>query len=174
MQPGRRAYIIDSIKDVEELGLLRQVYGETLCLFGVFAPDAIRKQRLVNNGVEAGDIQKILDRDQGEVMTFGQMTRKTFIEADFFICNDQKTDELQRQILRYLEIIFDTSIHTPTKAETAMYEANSKASNSACMSRRVGAAILSAGGELKLYAHAPFFLASETSNRRRLPLSGRL
>ncbi len=44
--PGRRAYIIDSIKNLEELDLLRQVYGESLCMFGVFAPDAKRKARL--------------------------------------------------------------------------------------------------------------------------------
>ncbi len=33
--PGRRAYIIDSIKNVEELALLRKVYREMLCVFGV-------------------------------------------------------------------------------------------------------------------------------------------
>jgi ABC-type glutathione transport system ATPase component len=31
--PGRRAYIIDSLKNQEELDLLRQIYGETLCVF---------------------------------------------------------------------------------------------------------------------------------------------
>jgi len=30
--PGRRAYIIDSTKNVEELTLLRKVYRETLCV----------------------------------------------------------------------------------------------------------------------------------------------
>jgi dephospho-CoA kinase len=48
--PGRRAYIIDSIKNVEELSLLRSIYRETLCLVGVFAPDAIRERRLLDGG----------------------------------------------------------------------------------------------------------------------------
>jgi len=81
-------------------------------------------------------------------MTFGQKTRKIFVEADFFICNDKKMDELRQGIQRYLELIFDSEIHTPTIAEMAMYTADASASNSACMSRQVGAAIISKTGEL--------------------------
>lgn len=146
--PGRRAYIIDSIKNMEELELLRQIYGDTLCVFGIFAPDAKRRTRLVNDGVDTAEVQNILDRDQGELATFGQMTRKVFVEADFFVCNDQKPEELRRRLSRYLHIVFNTAIHTPTRAESAMYEASAAASNSACMSRQVGAAIVSSTGEL--------------------------
>ena len=146
--PGRRAYIIDSLKNTEELDLLRSIYGETLCLFGVFAPDALRKARLIDAGTSTLDAEKIIDRDQNEVMTFGQKTRKMFVAADFFLCNDQKTGELRARVERLLDIVFSASIRTPTRAETAMYEATSAASNSACMSRQVGAAIISGRGEL--------------------------
>jgi len=146
--PGRRAFIIDSLKNMEELALLQQIYRDILCVFGVFAPDIIRRQRLINEGAQERDVGRILDRDRGEVMTFGQMTQKIFTQADFFIRNDKKEDELRRQILRYLEMVFDTNIHTPTKAEAAMYEASAAGANSACMSRQVGAAIVSSDGEL--------------------------
>ena len=146
--PGRRAYIIDSIKNIEELTLLRKIYRETLCVIGVFAPDELRKKRLIDNGGELGAVDAVLDRDQAEVMTFGQMTRKIFVQSDFFICNDQKKEELRRRLHRYLEIIFDTNIHTPTNREAAMYEASAAMANSACMSRQVGVAIVSASGEL--------------------------
>jgi deoxycytidylate deaminase len=146
--PGRRAYIIDSIKNPEELSLLRQIYGEIVCVFGVFAPDELRVKRLKDNGAEDGSIQKIVDRDQNEIMTFGQKTRKIFVDSDFFICNDRKIDELRTKIKRYLDIVFDAAIHTPTREESAMYEAGAAAANSACMSRQVGAAIISSGGEL--------------------------
>lgn len=146
--PGRRAYIVDSIKNVEELNLLRHVYRETLCTFGVFAPDHIRRQRLKDLGTPESEITQILARDQGEVATFGQMTRKIFVEADFFICNDLKREELQRKIARYLAIIFGFTVHTPTLHESAMYNAMAVAARSACMSRQVGAAILSEKGEL--------------------------
>lgn len=146
--PGRRAYIIDSIKNTDELYLLKQIYGETLCVFGIFAPDSMRSTRLQNNGVSEDSVRRIMDRDRNEVPTFGQQTRKVFVDADFFVCNDSKTDELRGKIFRYLEITFNTAIHTPTRAESAMYEASSAAANSACMSRQVGAAIVSENGEL--------------------------
>jgi deoxycytidylate deaminase len=148
MRPGRRAYIIDSIKNLEELQLFRHIYRETLCLIGVFAPDQIRKQRLIDDGGESKAVEDVIDRDQGEVATFGQMTRKIFVESDFFICNDRKKEELKERVKRYLEIIFDTNIHTPTRHESAMYEASAAMASSACMSRQVGAAIISSSGEL--------------------------
>ncbi len=146
--PGRRAYIIDSLKNVEELDILRQIYGETLCIFGVFAPDAMRKTRLVDAGTSETHVKQIIDRDQNEIPTFGQKTRKLFVQADFFICNDLKKDELRNRVVRYLELLFDTAVHTPTRAESAMYEASSASANSACMSRQVGAAIVSERGEM--------------------------
>lgn len=148
MLPGRRAYVIDSIKNLEELELLRQIYGRTLLLVGVFAPDQIRQTRLINDGADETDVRTVLDRDSGEVATFGQNTRKIFVQSDFFICNDKKADELERRLLRYLEIVFDTNIHTPTRHESAMYEATAAMVSSACMSRQVGAAIISNSGEL--------------------------
>lgn len=146
--PGRRAYIIDSIKNTDELNLLRTIYGETLCVIGVFAPDEIRKSRLIDSGIQENQVNKIMDRDQGEIATFGQKTRKIFTRSDFFVCNDQRKDELRGRVLRNLELIFDTEIHTPTRAEAAMYKASAASANSACMSRQVGAAIVSSDGEL--------------------------
>lgn len=146
--PGRRAYIIDSLKNVEELNLLRSIYGETLCVFGVFAPDNLREKRLKDAGIQGDQIGKIISRDQGELPTFGQKTRKLFVKSDFFVCNDRRTDDLRIRIDRFLNIVFDISVHTPTREESAMYEASSAAANSACMSRQVGAAIVSSRGEL--------------------------
>jgi len=146
--PGRRAYIIDSLKNVDELSLLKQIYGETLCVVGVFAPDAQRIQRLTDLEVPIGQINSIIDRDKDEIPTFGQKTRKLFVKSDFFVCNDRRKDELRQKILRLLNLTFDTVIHTPSRAESAIYEASSSAANSACMSRQVGAAIVSTDGEL--------------------------
>jgi deoxycytidylate deaminase len=146
--PGRRAYIIDSLKNIEELSLLRKVYREALCVFGIFAPDALRQGRLVDGGARSEDVAKIIKRDLAEAGTFGQMTRKVFSRSDFFVCNDQKHEELRRKLRRFLDLIFDVGIHTPTRGEAAMYNADAAAARSACMSRQVGAAIVSAGGEL--------------------------
>lgn len=146
--PGRRAYIIDSLKNVEELTLLRNIYRESLCVVGVFAPDEIRRQRLIDDNASEDSVGQLMARDQSELMTFGQNTRKLFVEADLFVCNDRLRENLNTSIARFLNIVFDTAIHTPTRAESAMYEADAASANSACMSRQVGASIVSARGEL--------------------------
>ncbi|MFC3691920.1 anti-phage dCTP deaminase [Chenggangzhangella methanolivorans] len=148
LKPGRRAYIIDSIKHVDEIDLFKKVYGEMVCIFGVFAPDQLRSSRLKDGGVPELSVSNIMNRDRGEVATFGQKTRKIFVQSDFFLCNDKKKDELRQNISRYLHILFGVGVHTPTRAESAMYEASSAAANSACMSRQVGASIVAENGEL--------------------------
>jgi len=146
--PGRRAYLIDSLKNIEELLLLRKIYRDTLCVFGVFAPDDLRKQRLIDSGAQTGEVTSVIERDLGEAGTFGQMTRKVFSQSDFFVCNDQKPEELRRKLRRFLDMVFDVGIHTPTRDEAAMYNADAAGACSACMSRQVGAAIVSSKGEL--------------------------
>jgi deoxycytidylate deaminase len=146
--PKRIAFIVDSIKNIDEYNLLRQIYRDTLVVFGVFAPDEVRKGRLIDNSADKSSVDAVIDRDQSDVPTFGQMTRKTFIESDFFICNDANENEMLHRIERYFDIIFNTKVRTPTRHESAMYKAESAAANSACMSRQVGASILSSTGEL--------------------------
>jgi deoxycytidylate deaminase len=146
--PGRRAYIIDSLKSMEELNLLREIYRETLCVIGVFAPDKLRDDRLKDLDYPEDERKKVMARDQGELKTFGQATRDLFVHSDFFVCNDKRLDDLKASLSRFMDIVFDTAIHTPTRAESAMYEANAAAANSACMSRQVGVSIVSKGGEL--------------------------
>ena len=146
--PGRRAYIIDSLKNPDELALLKSIYRDTLCVVGVFAPDQIRRQRLRDANFSHDAVDTIIRRDAGELVTFGQATRKLFTQADFFVCNDKLRDELETGLKRFIEIVFDVAIHTPTRAESAMYEADAAAANSACLSRQVGASIISVSGEL--------------------------
>ena len=139
----RRVWIIDSLKNEEEVALLRSVYKELLLVFGVFAPEHVRQRRLKQSGVPEAEAGAILDRDQGEVFSHGQRTRTIFSDADFFIRNDQDNDSDLRQLIqRFLDLIFDVGIHTPTRPESAMHEADAVSKRSGCMSRQVGAAIL--------------------------------
>ncbi len=50
--------------------------------------------------------------------------------------------KLQEKINRFLHLVFETSIITPTIEETAMYNPKAAAGNSACLSRQVGACII--------------------------------
>ena len=145
---ARRIWIIDSLKNDEELALLRSVYQGVLLVFGVFAPEHVRKRRLKRIGLKEANIGAILDRI-GRSPPYGQRTRTIFSNSDFFVRNDQDNDsELRRLIQRFLDLSFDVGIHTPTSAESAMHEADSVANRSGCMSRQVGAAIVDGEGSL--------------------------
>lgn len=148
--PLRRAHIIDSLKHPDELQLLRLVYGDVFWLIGVFAPEEIRRKRLVDHrSVSREKLDALILRDESEVIEFGQKVRETFYNADFFIRNDWDNDiELRRSLLRYLDILLNVDVHTPSQHEAAMYNATSAAAKSACLSRQVGAAIYSRAGDL--------------------------
>ncbi|VCU60097.1 deoxycytidylate deaminase-related protein [Tritonibacter mobilis] len=145
--PKRIAYIVDSIKNVHELNLLRSIYRETLVVVGVFAPDALRADRIDAPLMDEDAIEMLFKKDLGEKHQFGQATRKVFSKSDWFVSNDSGLESLKRKIRRLTDLCFDIGINTPTKAEAAMYKANAIAGNSACLSRQVGAAIVSKSGE---------------------------
>lgn len=148
--PLRHAFIVDSIKNVHELAILREVYRDSFWLVGVFAPDHIRKQRLtISHGIKPEEAEVIMNRDMGDGLDFGQMVSKTFKECDFFIRNDQSNrTTMEEKCKRILELVFFSGVHTPTTEESAMFKAANVATNSACMSRQVGAAIVDKSGEL--------------------------
>lgn len=145
----RHFTILDSLKNPQEVTALREVYEDAFWLIGVFAPDEVRKKRLQSAGLKEPKIVEILDRDQSEGLEFGQNVRQTIEAADFYIRNDGDNDAAIRKALgRFLEILFSVGVQTPTRDELAMQTAMSIATGSACLSRQVGAAIVSAAGEI--------------------------
>ncbi len=146
----RHVHIIDSIKHPEELKMLRATYGEIFWLIGVFAPLAVREQRLeFQQHLDKAQIGEIVQRDYTEDEEHGQKVRDVFYQADFFVRNDQdNTTRLKQTLERFIEIVFGSPVHTPTLDESSMYAAYAEAAKSACLSRQVGAAIVSPDGEL--------------------------
>jgi deoxycytidylate deaminase len=147
--PRRVCHIIDSIKNQEELNLLRTVYREVLFVVGVFAPVAAREQNLKNKGMDTPQISALMNRDSGEELSAGQTVSQTFPQCDFFLrMETENKAQLRSRVERFLHLILGTKIITPTRAETAMYAAASAAGNSACLSRQVGAAVTDAETEV--------------------------
>lgn len=137
----RHCHIIDSIKNGDELQLLRSVYGEMLYVVGVYAPIEKRIEYLEGK-ISGAPVETLIDRDSGEEAANGQQVGETYPQSDFFLRTETGTDaELDAPIKRFLDLLFGAEIITPTKAERAMYAAYSAARNSACLSRQVGASI---------------------------------
>lgn len=151
-RPRRVCHIIDSIKNQEELELLRAVYGDMLYFVGVFSPTHVREKNLQKRLQEENKPNKIfelVDRDSGEELPHGQTVRDTFPQADFFLRIESETDaQIKTRVDRFLHLILNTKVVTPSYAEQAMYAAASAAGNSACLSRQVGAALTDEKGEI--------------------------
>ncbi|MGB1307445.1 MAG: anti-phage dCTP deaminase [Oceanihabitans sp.] len=145
----RRCYIFDSIKNKEELLLLRRIYTKNFFQFSVFSPMDERKNTLLNKDLSPSEVTNIVEIDDFENDDFGQNVRGTFTDGDFFLrVSHSNLPKLDSKIERYLHLIFESDIITPTIEETAMYSAKSAAGNSACLSRQVGASITDINGDV--------------------------
>lgn len=145
----RHFTIVDSIKHPDEVKRLREIYGETFWLIGIFAPDEVRRSRLAAEGHHENYIVDIFKRDEDEGLRAGQRVRDAMFLADFFIRNDGENDKnLRRTVERFLDVMFAIGVQTPTKDESAMYAATSAAAESACLSRQVGAVIANEAGDI--------------------------
>lgn len=147
-KPRRQCYIIDSIKNHEELKQLRSTYNEIFYFIGCFSPLDKRIAQLAKEMNQA-ELHQLIDQDSGEELDYGQTVRSIFPESDYFIRIDSTTNTMiESKVKRLLDVLFHTKLVTPTKDETAMYHAASAAGNSACLSRQVGAAITDSNGEI--------------------------
>jgi deoxycytidylate deaminase len=145
----RVCHIIDSIKNQEEMELLKLIYREMVYFVGVFVPLEIREANLTRKGLLPGEVYQLFDRDSGEESGTGQTVSDTFPQCDFFLRVDTDTDaQLTRRVERFLHLVLGSKIVTPTAHEAAMYAAASAALNSACLSRQVGASITDEHGEI--------------------------
>lgn len=154
----RICHTIDSVKNIDELKLLRLIYGEALLAIGVFSPLEIRNKNLSRPGhLTQEQIITLIDVDSGEEFSHGQSVRETFPLCDFFLRVDTQVNgadetkargQIFKKLHRFFNLIFRTMIVSPTQEENAMYAAASAARNSACLSRQVGAAVTSSAGEL--------------------------
>jgi deoxycytidylate deaminase len=145
----RVCYIIDSIKHKEELEVLRDVYSDVFYLIGIFTPKKERINNVSSTNLSVDEAEELIQIDEyQESNKNGQQVRDVFVESDFFIKVDNTNEkEVNTKVVRFVDLIFQNKLITPTIEERAMYEAQSASVNSACLSRQVGASIIS-GEEL--------------------------
>jgi deoxycytidylate deaminase len=147
--PRRVVHIIDSIKNEQEAEVFRLVYGSAFWLVGVFAPKSVRRRRLRADGFTEAEASDVMERDEHEGPLYGQDVRETYDRSDFFLKNETNSKSaLTPSIVRLLAAIFEDGIVTPTADERGMAGARQSAAASACLSRQVGAVIVSKSGSV--------------------------
>lgn len=151
------AFVFNSLKRPEEVETLRRVYGKSFFLIGAYSPresrvvklakdiaDSRNKQNSAEFRTEAEQLIEKDRADHGE--SLGQAVQKTFPEADVFINVDD--DNAEKEIKRFVRLIFSDAFYTPSRHEQAMFLAKAAALRSADLGRQVGAVIISSEGDV--------------------------
>ena len=151
------AYIIRSLKHPDEVQLLRRVYGSAFFLVAAYSPLKEREEHLAGDVATSHGssqtqdfiprVRSLIQRDEAEEMQLGQRVRDTFPLADIFVTAHRPPD-LRKQIERFVEILFGNTFRTPSRSESAMFQAFSAALRSADPSRQVGAVITTVDADI--------------------------
>ncbi|MEL7686546.1 anti-phage dCTP deaminase [Citromicrobium bathyomarinum] len=160
--PGQEkiAYILDSIKHPSEIELLREVYEHSFRLVAVHCSQEKRLDRISGPqgstskyaGVPIEKVKAFMSRDaKDRGNKSGQSVIDAFHQADFFLDNSSEGQDgagMTQDINRFLSLILGKGLVRPNSAEKAIYIAHASALQSSCLSRQVGAALVSESGQI--------------------------
>jgi deoxycytidylate deaminase/dephospho-CoA kinase len=146
-------YVIDSIRNPEEILYLRKKHAE-FYLFGVFAEPDVRWKRVSS---KYSDDRREFDnddmRDSGEKFAYGQRVTDSFRMADITILNGKNIIEgndndklFNTKIQTNIDLIEKKIPFRPTSIETHMTMAYASSMRSSCLKRKVGAIIVDESG----------------------------
>jgi len=152
------AFVFNSLKRPEEVDTLRRVYGQSFFLIGAYAP---RESRVITLAKRIADsrnkqnseefrpqAEELIEKDRADHGDrLGQAVQKTFPEADIFINIDDE-NKAQKEVSRFIRLIFGDAFFTPRREEQAMFLAKAAALRSADLGRQVGAVIMSPEGDV--------------------------
>jgi len=156
---GKKAFICYQFKTVEEIELLRAVYGSIFFQISIYSSRGTRVDHLSrkfadsNNSADnmqfRSDAEALVQKDSDERdKPSGQRVSKIFHEADFIINSDVLHPSTFKQIRRFCDLLFGSNKISPTKYEYGMFLAKAAALRSLDLSRQVGAAIFTPDGEI--------------------------
>ena len=154
--PAALAFVIDSLKNPEEVKTLRRVYGDNFYVISVYSKEPDREARLANKiatscqstvrGEHKDRAQDVIQQDLKRGNSgLTQNVENTFPKADFFVSVGKGSSG---QIKRFVELIFGEPFITPTLPEYGMSLAKPAALRSCDLSRQVGAAIVNDDGAI--------------------------
>lgn len=147
---GKARIVIDSIRNSFEARYFRERYS-AFYLFAVNTEDKYRETRLARDyskgQIKSLDIEYVKNLSTKD--TFYKQDIKSCIQmADIYLHNPTDSEscgdtfkKMKMSIVRYLALIFQPGIITPTSEERTMQIAYTAKYNSGCISRQVGAVV---------------------------------
>jgi deoxycytidylate deaminase len=155
----RTVYLIRQFKRKEEIELLRSVYERLFFQVSVYSRRNARVNALslkfaegensANSKKYRASAEELVQIDEDEIGTdHGQQVAKIFHDADLIVNTDSNSPDVKTQVHRFSELIFSSNKISPTKHEYGMFLAKAAALRTLDLSRQVGAAIFTEGGEI--------------------------
>ena len=146
----RLVFIIDSLKNPNEIQFLQEIYKSDFYLIGVLTTESICETRALDKGLSNTEFREVFEADSGtDQDKLGQQVRDSVQLSDIFIRNDVTSlGDLKIKINRFIDLVLKNKVITPTVHETAMYHAYITGAKSACLSRQVGAAVTDENGNI--------------------------
>jgi cytidine deaminase len=139
-------YIINQIKNADEVKLFRKIYGKNFILISIYEHKDKRRKylsSLIMTKKMKANLENLIDIDEKERTPYGQDMRGAFVEADYFVDINNLDDHIER----FTKILLGYPYHTPTKEEINMAYAWIASTRSSDLSRQVGAAIANTEGD---------------------------
>ena len=157
-QYSKIAYLLHQFKRKEEIDLLRNVYGRLFFQVSVYSRRGARVDYLSRKFASSEDrpiaqayrdsAEALITRDENQIEEkHGQRVASIFHDADFIVSLDAPKT-VDAQVHRFCELIFGSNTLSPNKLEYGLFAAKGAALRTLDLSRQVGAAIFSSGGEI--------------------------
>ena len=152
------AYIVRQLKRPEEVKLLKTIYsGQFIQISANNSQDvrsSVLKDLIFKEYPEKSPVEvdvfarQIISDDADEAgKEYGQKISDTFYTADFFVeCKSRESVDIA--IKRFLKGFFGSNLVSPTRDEYGSYFAKAASLKTVDMSRQVGAAVFTQGGEI--------------------------
>jgi len=145
-------HVLLTLKTPEEVEVLRDVYGPAFYLVGLHSTASTRREHLKREtGIDQETAEKLIDMDESPAGGMSQNTRDAFEMCDVFLPARGSTAE--PAVKRFVELLLGNPFLTPRIDEHGMFLAYAAATRSGSLSRQVGAAILSADGDVLAIGH---------------------
>ena len=155
----RTVYLLNQFKREEEIELLRSVYGQSFFQISVYSRRGARvdylSRRFANSENQAvsprfraaaEDIIQTDEHEDGE--RHGQRVGRIFHDADMIVSLDDPGQDARVQAKRFCSLLFSDNRVSPTRMEYGMFAAKGAALRTLDLSRQVGAAIFTGGGDI--------------------------
>lgn len=148
MSSHKPYFVIDALRNPYEIEFFRNRYGN-FYLFSILADDVERRKRLISNfKMTDKEVELISDQEKLEGEIHFQNIQGCIGKGDVFIDNNHnysiqaEKPKLVYQLMKYVALIRNPGLITPTDDERFMQVAITARYNSGCISRQVGAVVV--------------------------------